>query len=97
MWSPLSQSPIGLAPQIFSESSFGVVPLIMYDLGDYLLIIAMELPYTPKSHKNCTILSQRRISQSERWSLWEASFEIPTFRSIGWRGLHDAEIEEVLA
>lgn len=63
--------PLPWLPEYLVKAIWGECTLII----THSLIIFHGLLHTTKSHKNCTILSLKRIFQSERWPLWEGSLK----------------------
>lgn len=82
-WLTFILAPIDLSAQIFSKSDLGEYSLCLI-WGSRNSSYSMELPQTPKTHKNCTISSLRRIFQSER--LWEGSLKPPYLGPVGRGG-----------
>lgn len=57
------------------KTNFGGVRIPHVWYGGMFIHILWCSHNSPKSNKNCTILSPRRIPQPEKWPLWEGSLK----------------------
>lgn len=84
-WSTCTLAPTSLAAKYIVKEILGSTHSLWLIWGN-IYSHSMELPHTPKSHKNCTISSPRSIFQSERWSLWEGASKSQHLGPLGRGG-----------